>query len=86
MTKDLTKNKNCYTYYLSSKLNQLESEVYNEQISVDEMKNHVLQIAEPANMTPAKANFVSTVESMSTKEGLFRYVVNAVAKASKYSC
>jgi hypothetical protein len=82
---DLTKKNNCYTKWLCICLDDLKEDYSSSSISVEDMKQHVLDIIAPTKLTPAKKRFIGYLtEECYTKLEIYNLCYSSVQKAKNY--
>ena len=75
--RDLSQTNGTYTKLLNENIQTIYDNYNNRSISVEQFKQNVIKIIESAHDTPAKRNFLSSLDKQKTKNNILFFVSNS---------
>ena len=75
--KDISENETTYVYHLIKNKDKVDSLAV---LPINTFKQEVLKIVEPANDTPAKRNFILTLNQQRNTMSALQFVYNAILR------
>ena len=82
---NITKVDGAYSKELRDNWNEIRKASFNEHVSLEDMKNYILDIIQPAYINAAaKKRFIESLEGCETKKSVYWLCNNTIQKAMKY--
>lgn len=77
---DLTNNKNSYCHYLDQSMNDINAKFSDQTVDANAFRAFVQNAVAEAKDTPAKKNFINTLQRQRSKFDILLFVTNAKLK------